>query len=246
MMSKKRKSDTLNLNAWPTQGIHVSTAERKMRILIACEESQEVTKAFRAREIEAFSCDVLPCSGGHPEWHIECNVMRVLNQQKWDAVIAFPPCTYLSSVGNRHLSDKCNTTAKINERFAKRKEAYYFFLAIYYSSRRIAVENLVGYMNSAFRKPDQIIHPYQFGDPFKKRTCLWLKGLPKLEYTNVLQEPKPLYVSQGKKTMGKKIGFTEGIKGLNHADRKKARAKTFPGIARAMAEQWGDYLIKEL
>lgn len=220
---------------------------KNLRILIACEESQEVAKAFRACGIEAWSCDVLQPSGGHPEWHYECDVIRVMNEMAWDAIIAFPPCTYLSSVGNRWFAlekdsiEWCRVRHKMREAAAK-----FFMLFVNHPCNYIAIENPVGYMNTVYRKPDQIIEPYQFGDPFKKRTCLWLKGLPKLEYTNILPKPGPFYISKGEKTKGRRIGFVEGIKGMSPIERQRVRAKTFPGIANAMAEQWGDFLLNEV
>ena len=227
-----------------------------MRILIACEESQRVTLEMRRLGHEAYSCDVEPCSGGHPEWHIQQDVLPLLDGDcqfetadgkshdingRWDMVAAFPPCTYLTSAGTRHYSLKCSSAEKIAERVRKRAEAADFFLAFAGADcDRIAIENPVGYMNTHWRKPDQIIHPYFFGDNAKKRTCLWLKGLPKLEPTDMLPEPEPLYICQGEKCRGKKIGWCEGIRGIKggQKERAKARSRTFPGIAAAMARQW--------
>ena len=227
-----------------------------MKILVACEESQAVTIELRKRGHEAYSCDIEPCSGGHEEWHINQDVLPLLNgncnfktvdmmehsiRGKWDMIIAFPPCTYLTSAGTRHYSLKCNSKEKIEARIKERDKAYDFFMKfINADCEKIAVENPVGYMNTHFRKPNQIIHPYYFGDDFKKRTCLWLKGLKELEPTNMLPEPKPKYICQGDKCKGKKIGWCEGIRGTTGGQkgRAKARSKTFPGIAAAMAEQW--------
>jgi len=212
-----------------------------MKILIACEESQTVTKEFRARGHEAYSCDILPCSGGHPEWHLQQDVTELL-KDKWDMIIAFPTCTYLTNAGTRHYSRRINPEWKVLEREAKREEAKDFFMLFANADcNKIAIENPVGYMNSQFRKPDQIIHPYYFGDNAKKRTCLWLKGLPKLIDTNRLPEPEPMYICQGELSKGKKIGWCEGIRGTSGGQegRARARSKTFPGIADAMAEQWG-------
>lgn len=225
--------------------------------MVACEESQRVCTAFRNRGHEAYSCDIEPCSGGHPEWHIQDDVLKLINGNcifqtsdgkvhtitgKWDMIIAFPPCTYLTSVGTRHYSLKCNSAQKVNERIKKREIAAKFFMAFAAADcERIAIENPVGYMNTHWRKPDQIIHPYYFGDNAKKRTCLWLKNLPKLKPTNMLPEPDPVYICQGDKRRGKKIGWCEGMRGVKggQKERSKARSKTFPGIAEAMAEQWG-------
>lgn len=236
-----------------------STAERGVsgvKILIACEESQTVTIEMRKLGHMAYSCDIEPCSGGHPEWHIQRDVVPILNGNcsfrtaggvmegiagQWDMIIAFPPCTYLTSAGTRHYSLKCSPAEKVEARKKERKKAVAFFMMIADADcSRIAVENPVGYMNTHWRKPDQIIHPYYFGDNAKKRTCLWLKGLPKLEPTDMLPEPEPMYICQGEKCKGKKIGWCEGMRGVRggQKERAKARSKTFPGIARAMAEQW--------
>ena len=224
-----------------------------MKILIACEESQAVTKEFRAKGHEAFSCDIIDCSGGHPEWHIKGDVLPLLDGDcnfktsdgsdhsivgNWDMIIAFPPCTYLTNAGTRHFSLKCNPPEKVQKRIKLREEAFMFFMRFANANcDKIAIENPVGYMNKNYRKPDQIIHPYYFGDNAKKRTCLWIKGLDKLKYTNVLPEPEPMYICQGEKSKGKKIGWCEGMRSITggQEERAKARSKTFPGIAKAMA-----------
>jgi len=202
-----------------------------MRILIACEASQVVCKAFRSVGIEAFSCDIIPCSGNHPEWHILGDVLNHL-KDGWDMMIAHPPCTYLSYVGNRHWNNP--------GRKELREQSMEFFLKLYNAPiDKICVENPVGYPNSIFRKPDQIIHPYFFGDPELKRTCLWLKGLPKLDYSQTfIAKPEPKYISNGIKTKGQKIYFTEAQK-RNDKDKSRIRSRTFQGIANAMASQWG-------
>ena len=214
------------------------------KILIACEESQAVCKEFRKLGHEAFSCDLYECSGGHPEWHIKGDVIPLL-KEKWDIIIAFPTCTYLTNAGTRHFSRRINPEEKVLAREKLREDAAKFFmLFINANCEKIAVENPVGWMNSQYRKPDQIIHPYYFGDNYKKRTCLWLKGLPVLKPTNMLPVPKPKYICKGKLCKGKAIGWCEGIKGTTGGQegRAKARSKTFPGIAKAMAEQWGTLL----
>ena len=211
-----------------------------MKILVACEESQAVTIELRKLGHEAFSCDLHESSGGHPEWHLQQDVVPLL-KQKWDMIIAFPTCTYLSSAGTRHFSRRINPEEKVVAREKKRLEAAEFFiLFVNANCDKIAIENPVGWMNSSYRKPNQIIHPYFFGDNYKKRTCLWLKGLPNLEPTDMLPVPEPQYICQGEKSKGKKIGWCEGIKGTTGGQegRAKARSKTFPGIAKAMAEQW--------
>jgi hypothetical protein len=235
-----------------------------MKVLVACEESQAVTKEFRRLGHEAYSCDIIECSGGHPEWHItqdvlpllggKCEFMSMDGQKhiihgKWDMIIAFPPCTYLTSAGTRHYSLRINPEWKVREREAKREEAVKFFLAFANADcERIAIENPVGHMNTNWRKPEQIIHPYYFATSqndqanyVQKRTCLWLKGLPTLTRLTNLPKPQPKYYCQGEKCKGKAIGWCEGIKGTTggQAGRAKARSKTFPGIAKAMAEQWG-------
>jgi len=228
-----------------------------MKVLIGCEESQAVCKKFRKLGHEAYSCDLYECSGGHPEWHINSDVTKLLNGfcefktqngdkhligVNWDMIIAFPTCTYLTNAGTRHYSRRINSEEKVLAREAKRRDAFVFFMLFANADcDKIAIENPVGWVNSQWRKPDQIIHPYYFGDNFKKRTCLWLKGLPKLVDTNRLPEPEPMYICQGELSKGKKIGWCEGIKGVKGGQegRAKARSKTFPGIAVAMAEQWG-------
>lgn len=235
-----------------------------MKILVACEESQRVCIEFRKKGHEAYSCDVIECSGGHPEWHIMQDVIPLLNGNcnfktcdgeeyrligKWDMIIAFPPCTYLTSAGTRHYSLKCNPAWKVEERKKERKKAFEFFMQFVNADcDKIAIENPVGYMNTNFRKPNQIIHPYYFAESendyenyVQKRTCLWLKGLNNLSRKTELQKPKPLYYCNGEKCKGKAIGWCEGIRNTTGGQkgRAKERSKTFPGIAKAMAEQWG-------
>lgn len=228
-----------------------------MKVLVACEESQRVCKEFRRLGHEAYSCDIQECSGGHLEWHIRQDVLPLLNgncrfasqdgvtheiRGQWDMIIAFPPCTYLTSAGSRHYSLRCNPYEKVQKRIQDRENAFQFFMAFVSADcERIAIENPVGYMNTHYRKPDQIIHPYYFGDPYSKRTCLWLKGIKPLIPSNMLPKPEPVYICQGPKSKGKKITWAEGIRGTHGGQkgRAKARSKTFPGIARAMAQQWG-------
>ena len=204
-----------------------------MRILLACEESQAVTKELRAKGHEAFSCDILPCSGGHPEWHLQQDVTELL-KQKWDMIIAFPPCTYLTVTGNRWFNIE-RYGDKAIKRHADRKEAIDFFMMFANADcEKIAIENPVGVMSSEWRKPNQIINPYQFGDAFEKKTCLWLKGLPELKPTNIVEPPKRTEVKSGK-TMP--AWYADAWK-LPKEERAKLRSKTFPGIAKAIAEQW--------
>lgn len=202
-----------------------------MRVLVACEESQEVCKAFRALGHEAYSCDIQKCSGGHPEWHIQSDALELL-KIRWDLIIAHPPCTYLTVTGNRWFNEE-KYGEKAVERKRLREEAAEFFMQFVNADcKRIAIENPVGFMGTRFRKCDQIIQPYQFGDPFEKKTCLWLKGLPKLYPTDIVQPPERQKIKGGK-------SMPEWYSNAPKADRAKIRSKTFPGIARAMAEQWG-------
>ena len=207
------------------------------KVLIACEESQAVTKEFRALGHEAFSCDILECSGGHPEWHLQQDVTELL-EQKWDMIISFPPCTYLTVAGNRWFNIE-RYGEKAIKRYQDRKEAIDFFMMFASAvCEKIAIENPIGIMSSEWRKPDQIINPYQFGDPFEKKTCLWLKGLPCLEPTNVVEPPKRKEFTSGK-TMPS--WYADAWK-LSKDELAKLRSKTFPGIAKAMAVQWGNLL----
>lgn len=220
-----------------------------MKILIGCEESQAVCKEFRKLGHEAYSCDLYECSGGHPEWHLRMDVFEAIKLKKWDIGIFFPTCTYLTNAGTRHFSRRINSEEKVLWRESKRLEAANFFMNIVNADiPKIAIENPVGWMNTAYRKPDQIIHPYFFGDDFKKRTCLWLKELPKLIPTNILPIPEPKYICQGKLSKGKAIGWCEGIKGTTGGQegRAKARSKTFPGIAKALAEQYTAFVFSKM
>lgn len=221
-----------------------------MKILVACEESQTVCKAFRKKGHEAYSCDIEECSGGHNEWHIMQNVIPLLNghcefetvdgtkhniENKWDMIIAFPPCTLLTVTGNRWF-DVEKYGYKAQNRWNERCIAVCFFLQIAYADcERIAIENPIGCMSSYFRKPNQIIHPYMFGDPARKATCLWLKGLPTLTTTNIV-DPEIIRYKNGK---GTDSPWHVNTMSLPPDERAKARSKTFPGIANAMAEQWG-------
>ena len=205
-----------------------------MKVLVACEESQEVCKAFRELGHEAYSCDIQECSGGHPEWHLKQDVIPLLNQD-WDLIIAHPPCTFLTVTGNRWF-DVERYGDKAIQRHKDREEAVKFFMQFVNAKcDKIAIENPIGYMSTAYKKPTQIIHPYMFGDPARKATCLWLKGLPKLTPTNMV-EPIIIHYQNGKGTDNP--WHMETMK-LPPKERAKARSKTFPGIAKAMAEQWG-------
>lgn len=209
-----------------------------MKVLIACEESQRVCTAFRDLGHEAYSCDVQPCSGGHPEWHIQEDVLEVLGRG-WDLVIAHPPCTYLSNLGAKHLYMGTERVRRQNDVFRLMNEDRirlairardFFFAMLNAPSAHVAVENPVPSSIWQLPPPDQVIQPYLFGDPYKKRTQLWLRGLPALKPTSIV-EPTGLWVDggHGKTTKMQTFGFRD----------PKTRSKTFPGIARAMAEQWG-------
>lgn len=205
-----------------------------MKVLVACEESQAVCKEFRKLGHEAYSCDIVPCSGGHPEWHLQQDVLPLL-KEKWDMIIAFPPCTYLTVTGNRWFNiDRYGE--KAIQRHKDRKDAIDFFMAFANADcKRIAIENPVGIMSSYWRKPNQIINPWQFGDAFEKKTCLWLKGLPELQPTNIVEIPPRKKFDSGKSMPS---WYAEAWH-LPKEERAKLRSKTFPGIAKAMAEQWG-------
>ena len=223
-----------------------------MNVLVACEESQEVCKAFRAKGHRAFSCDIQECSGGHPEWHIQMDALRLIRPrpayifktqdgqydavESWDLIIAHPPCTYLSNAGARWLY----AGGKLNEeRYKKGIKAKQFFLRFWNCHlpyhTKICIENPVP--SSAFNlpKPTQIIQPWMFGEPWSKKTCLWLKGLPPLVPTEIVTEHKP-FVSSGSYTKTHDPKYKGASRKGGSA---KSRSKTFPGIARAMAEQWG-------
>jgi site-specific DNA-cytosine methylase len=205
-----------------------------MKVLIACEESQIVCKAFREKGHEAYSCDIQDCSGGHPEWHIKDDVLLVMDDD-WDMMIAHPPCTYLSRAAGRVLYNK--------DRLPKTYKSFEFVLQLFNSNiKKIAIENPPGWLCTNWKKPDQKIHPYYFGDCEMKETCLWLKNLPLLYYYhednlfyNKTYTSKPIPLSS-------RIGSDGKIKNkyfVSRVSTAKLRSKTFHGIARAMADQWG-------
>jgi len=211
-----------------------------MRILVACEESQAVTKEFRRLGHEAYSCDIEECSGGHPEWHLKQDVTELL-KEKWDMIIAFPPCTYLTVAGNRWFNiDKYGDKAR--QRIKDREEAIKFFMMFANADcPRIAIENPVGIMSTEYRKPNQVIHPYMFGDNARKGTCLWVKGLPNLVPTEIVDMGE---IKSGGYSVGAFANHAVDENGKiiawNDPRTAKLRSKTFPGIAKAMAEQWGN------
>lgn len=230
-----------------------------MNVLVACEESQAVCKEFRKKGHNAYSCDLLDCSGGHPEWHIKKDVLSILNGNcffqtvdgcthyqhgQWDMIIAFPPCTDLAVSGARHFEKK-----RADGRQLASIEFFSSFL--FAECNKIAIENPVGIISGKYvrdyfptiselfglpRKPDQIIQPYFFGDPHKKTTCLWLKNLPPLVSTNIVEPTLVTYTCKD----GRKVTFDSSYMAYaKKGERGKQRSKTFPGIAKAMAEQWG-------
>lgn len=218
-----------------------------MRVLVACEESQRVCMAFREKGHEAYSCDIIDCSGGHPEWHIKQDVIPLLNghcefitcdgktheiENSWDLLIAHPPCTYLSNAGARHLWKGHELQA---DRVMLGIQSRDLFMQFLWSSiPLICVENPVPSKVFCLPQYTQSIQPYMFGHPYTKKTCLWLKGLPPLKSTNIVK-PVATWCPSG--SYSHKHG--EQHKGMFTTDRAKNRAKTFPGIAKAMAEQWG-------
>ena len=210
-----------------------------MRILLACEESQAVCLEFRKLGHEAFSADIMDCSGSHPEWHIKGDVLEIINDT-WDMMIAFPPCTHLAVSGARHFAEKIKD--------GRQQQGIDFFMQMINAPiPKIAVENPIGIMSSKYRKPNQIIHPYHFGDPYSKATCLWLKNLPNLLYNKKLEnkKQKELVFEElpNEVEKGEFVTFSSGkrmAKWYNEASGNgHLRSKTFPGIAKAMASQWG-------
>ena len=220
-----------------------------MKILVACEESQAVTKELRRLGHEAYSNDIIECSGGHPEWHIRWDALSLINGNctfltddgeihridgKWDMLIAFPPCTYLTVTGNRWFNVE-RYGEKAVQRSKDREDAIKFFMAFANADcEKIAIENPVGIMSSEWRKPNQIINPYEFGDPFEKKTCLWLKGLPELKPTNIVEVPPRKHFESCKSMPA----WYADCWHLPKDERAKLRSKTFPGIAKAMSECW--------
>lgn len=220
-----------------------------MNVLIACEESQRVCIAFREKGHNAFSCDIEPCSGGHPEWHIMQDVIPLLNGEcdfitedgvkheiagKWDMIIAHPPCTYLTNTGNRHFNvEKYGDKAK--QRLKNRKKAFEFFMKFVNADcEKIIIENPIGYCSTHYKKPTQIIQPWWFGQHYTKATCLWIKGVQPL-VQSVKDKPNNCK-SYAWETMYDENGKTISW-GSNLC--KKLRSRTFEGIAKTMAEQWG-------
>lgn len=241
---------------------------RKINILVACEESQRVCTEFRKLGFNAFSCDLLPCSGGHPEWHFQHDVLEIIKNRggilqsgdseyidgDWDLMVAHPPCTFLAVSGAKwyyHPEDKDLPIDKrrphpnFPTRAKDREEGAAFFMQLANADiKRIAIENPVGIMSTRFRKPDQIVQPWMFGDSASKKTCLWLKNLPKLEPTDVVDEGEYIEFGSGRRLAK---WYSDGLtKTKTPEERRTWRSKTFPGFAKAIAEQWGKILIDEL
>jgi hypothetical protein len=222
----------------------------KHKILVACEESQTLCKAFRERGFLAYSCDMQKCSGGRPDWHINYGCLGTIEEEYFitqdgyfhpnfdgfDLMVAHPPCTYLTVTGNKWMKPEFRN--RFPDRHLQREKAVQFFLDLFEAPiRHIAVENPVGIISTRFRKPDQYVHPYHFGDPHSKKTGLWLKNLPKLEPTNVVK-PEMYVYKDGREDP---IWHVESMK-LPPDERSRVRSKTFQGMANAMADQWGNYL----
>jgi len=203
-----------------------------MKILVACEESQAVTIEMRKKGHEAYSCDIQDCSGGHPEWHIKGDVLNVINKD-WDMMIAHPPCTYFSRAGIQYLY-------KQEGRKEKLLNSFEFVLKLWNSNiPKIAIENPVGWLCTNWRRPNQIIHPWYFGDNDMKQTCLWLKNLPRLNgLLEVASNPKKYHPIPEKSRIGSD-GKMKNLYFVGKCSNAKQRSKTFPSIAKAMAEQWG-------
>lgn len=202
--------------------------QTKSRILIACEESGAVTDAFIDLGFDnVWSCDLEPCTGKHPERHLQQDVTELLTQH-WDMIIAFPPCTHLAVSGAAWFEQK--------RKDGRQQQGIDFFMLFANANcERVAIENPVGIMSKTWRKPDQIIQPYEYGEPFSKKTCLWLKGLPLLVPTNIVDKGEQVTFASGK-SMPK--WYSDAFK-LPPKERAAMRSKTFPGIAQAMASQWG-------
>lgn len=205
--------------------------------LVGCEESQAVMIELRKMGINAFSNDIIDCSGGYPEYHLKMDIAEALKLKKWDLLIAFPPCTRLTVTANKwYKPEYAHRFPNIHE---ERKQAKAFFMSIANSGiPRIAIENPVGVMSSAWRKPSQIIQPWQFGDKAVKRTCIWVKGLPLLKHTEIVEPEFKIYNSKSNKSGKSKYPMMWA-----GAHTATERSKTFPGIAKAMATQWGQFVL---
>lgn len=243
----------------------ITKLAQDINILVACEESQRVCCEFRKLGFNAFSCDLLPCSGGHPEWHFNCDVFEIIKNKggilqngeevyikgNWDLMVAHPPCTFLAVSGARwfyHPEDKDLPIEqrRPHPRFPNRRkdqeDGKNFFLALSeVDIPHIAIENPIGIMNTQWRKPDQLVQPYFFGDEASKNTCLWLKNLPLLKPTKMVGKGEWVLLSSGKKLPK---WYSDALtKAKSPEERRNLRSKTFPGFAKAIAQQWGEFLM---
>ncbi len=222
---------------------------KKIRILVACEESQATTKAFRDLGYEAFSCDLLPSSGGHPEWHYQCDIFEIINNG-WDLMIAHPPCTFLAGSSVQWLSHPEDKELPFDERrphpkYPNRRQdmldSVEFVKALYDAPiKHIVIENPVGLLSSRWKKPTQIVQPYMFGDEATKTTCLWIKNLPNLIPTNVVGKGERTVFSSGK---SHPKWYSDALKNAKtKEERQTLRSKTFDGMAKAFAKQWSEFI----
>ena len=220
----------------------------KLKGIIACEQSQAVTKEFRKLGHEVYSCDLKDCSGGHPEWHLKGSIFDIVKNYDFDFLIGHPPCTFLTVTGNKWMKDEYKD--RFPTRKQDREDAVNFFMGLAnLDIKHICLENPVGIMSTRYKKADQLIHPYFFGDEAMKATCLWLKNLPKLVHQKQadLFSEQVTHVSKGEQVTfksGKKMAkwYVDATK-LNSYDRAEVRSKTFNGIAVAMANQWSEYIL---
>jgi site-specific DNA-cytosine methylase len=209
-----------------------------LKVLVACEESQTVTIELRKLGHEAYSCDLEECSGGRPEWHIQGDALKEAYSGNYDMMIAHPPCTYLTVTGNKWMKPEFKD--RFPDRPQQRLDAIDFFMKLYNAPiEKIAIENPVGIMSTQFRKPNQYVHPYFFGDKHSKKTGLWLRGLKLLVPTNIV-EPEMYTYKDGRKDP---MWHFESMK-LPPKERSKYRSKTFPGIAKQLAFQWAGNINK--
>jgi len=225
------------------------TTPYDINVLIGCEESQTVCKAFRERGFNAFSCDIIPCSGGHPEWHLQMDVFEAINFNHWDFIGLHPVCTKMTLSGNRHYAPG---KPKHNERLESVEWTISLWGKAIKKAKHVYMENPMGAMNGDYRIPKpQIIQPYYFGDEFQKTTCLWLHGLPMLIHT----KETTLFDVKTHVDKGEMVTFKSGKRqpkwladtpSTKKEENRRIRSKTFPGISNAMASQWGDYLLTQL
>ncbi len=219
-----------------------------LNVLVACEESQAVTKQFRALGHNAYSCDLLDSSGGNPEWHIKGDALQIAydSSYDWDLMIAHPPCTYLAVSGARWLYNKDGS--RNEDRWVKQAEGLAFVRKLMDAPiEYIAIENPVSVISTQIRKPDQIIQPYQFGDEASKKTCLWTKNLPDLVHTKLVGKGEMIeWIDKNGKTKRQAKWYLDALtKAKTPEERRTLRSKTFEGIARAMAEQWSEAVVND-